>query len=286
MKKYAIIYLFTSILVTIFFSCKKSPVIADTDDVIKLKRILNAIDTITPLCSPSCPASISRNEEEFIYDNLNRLTKRLLVKRNISNVPETIDTISIFNYSYSDNSATIFSYSERTNNSNIEVFHTLSYDAQNRILKDSVTNPQTGNNKVTKFAYFQDTIIQVEQQNFIAGTEIKIDTMILLGSNIVKEKIKGIGSRELVYTVSGYKNPLSYVNNFSLLASDLKNGSNSTLFMINTPQYITYNMTSETRITTSSTYISTFTIKVDSLNRVISFTKSANGNKVTSFEYY
>ncbi len=286
MKKYFPAFTFIVFLATIFISCKKSNVTTNNNDVIKLKRIMNGNDTTVLLCSPSCPSVISRNEEEFIYDELNRITQRLITIRRISNVPETIDTMSIFNYSYNDNTAVIYSYSEKTIYSIIKIMHTLSYDSQNRILKDSIINPQPDNNKVTKFIYLQDTIIQLEKQNFIAGEEVKIDTMIMTANNIVKEKIRGFTTRDLLYTVSSHINPLSYVNNFSLLASDLKNGSNSTLFMIYTPQYITLNMTREIEIISSSPYVSTFDITLDPLDRVMSFTNSSNGSKITSFEYY
>ena len=280
-----------SILITgfslMFISCKKNQVISsNNNEITRLKRIMNSYDTIYPLCSPACPPYISREEQLFIYDGSDRLTQRLVLRSDISGLAEKIDTMSIFTYRYNDNSAVIYSYSEKGIYPAIEIIHNLSYDSQNRILKDSITNPQPDNNKVTRFTYLQDSIIQFEKQGFPAGTEIKTDTMIVFSNNIVKEKISGFISWGLIYTIANNRNPLSYVNNFSLLASDLKNASNSTLFMIYNPQYITYNITSETQVISSSPYTSVFNITTDSLDRVKSFTNSSNSNKVTSYEYY
>jgi hypothetical protein len=258
----------------------------------KLKRILNPIDTIFLLCNPACPPIVTQNIETYVYDNLGRLVKRFLTTVRLSDIPTRIDTMSIFSYHYSGNNQLILGYTE-DRNSSIPVNHIISYDNLNRIISDSIFNPQQYNNKVTIFNYLTDSIIQTERQLFPVGLQIKIDTMLLLGNNIFKERIKSFSTiREISHSFSSYRNPLSYVNNFSLLASDYKNGTNSSLYMIQTPQFITYNQATETLVVNTnngavtSQYISIYAINVDSFDRVQSFTNSSNGNKVTSFEYY
>lgn len=269
--------------IVLLISCDKNDNTPPTTATHKLKTIISGNDTMALVCY-LCPPVITQNAENFKYDYLDRLTARIVTTTTLSSDPIYIDTSEIFTYSYIDNSAKIISYSHKKYGSTIE--HLLTYDSENRLIKDSITNPQVGNNKLSIFTYLPDTIIHNETQSFIAGIEMKSDTMIISGNSIFKEKIRGFITRYLIYSLSSYRNPLSYVNNFSLLASDYKNGSGSTLFMIYNPQYITYNLTTQTQVNASTPYTTFFTVTLDSLNRVKSFTNSSNGNKVTTFEYY
>lgn len=280
------------ICLSFFVSCKKTEnhnAELTTDQ--KLKKISYGIDSAVPLCT-SCPPLITEKAEHFYYDNLDRLVSRMLTTTTLSFNPVITDTTSVYLYFYSDNSFMISSYTDQPARS-IAINHILKYDSKNRLISDSITNPQMGNNKLTSFTYLPDTIIQYEKQSFPAGTEIKIDSMFIEGGNIVREKItSGSSFRELTYSSSTFRNPFSYINNFTLLASDYKNGANSSLFSIYTPQNITYNIASNTDIKTwnntspVSNSTSVLTTTLDSTGRVKTTSKSSNGNKVTTFEYF
>ncbi|MEO7490266.1 MAG: hypothetical protein ABIU77_24325, partial [Ferruginibacter sp.] len=276
----------------LLLSCKKSEKnnhynTANT----KVKSVLYGRDSVAPLCYP-CDPIITQKSEGFVYDNLDRLRTRFLITSTLSNNPIRIDTTETFAYSYSDNSSLIAGYVDQITGS-IPINHILLYDLQKRLLTDSVTNPQVSNNKVSYFSYLQDTIIEFEKQTFPIGTQVKIDTMVLSGSNILQEKINSsLSFTELSYTITSDRNPFSYINNFSILASDYKNGSNSDLFSIYTPQNITYNIASQTLVKywNGSSPITQYTVMLattlDSLGRVNSISNRSRRDKKTTFSYY
>lgn len=263
----------------------------------KLKRILYPKDSAFLLCNPPCSNwIITQGIETFIYDSFDRLIRREFTRTRVddfSNIMHT-DTLSYLNYQYNMGNSIITGYFEKKYDSTYPIVnHILVYDFLNRLILDSISNPQVSNNKITRFTYLMDTVLQYEVQSFPAGVEIKFDTMLLAGNNVVQENITFNSTRwEFKYSLSSYRNPLSYVNNFSLLSSDNKNSSNSSLFMIHKPQFITYNLTNSTirkYWSASSSGIPQsqfFTITVDSFNTVQSYIDSYSGNKLTTFEYY
>jgi hypothetical protein len=222
---------------------------------------------------------------------LSRIQQRILTNTTWSNTPVTIDTLAVYTYSYIGNSNTINSYSSLSNN--IVIQHALVYDAQNRLLKDSITNPgATNNNKVASFTYLQDTVIMKERETFAVGTYNFIDTMVYSGNNVIKEKIKSNNFlSEFNYMFSASINPYSYPNNSSLMTSDYRNDNISAIFGIFNFPIVSNNQASfanlNTFINTSTSSIDNaiFTISLDSLGRVKSFRNSYDGNKKTSFEY-
>lgn len=257
----------------------------------KLKRVIYSTDTINPLCVP-CPPTISYNAESFSYDFEGRLITRVLTKTTLLPTPVRTDTTAIYTYYYMSNSSSplIIGYTDRHTGSN-PANHLLSYDTQNRIIKDAVTNPQIGNNKLTLFTYLPGAVIEYEEQTFPIGLQVTTDTLFIAANNVTQEKLKVANThREMVYTASAYRNPFSYVNNYSLLSSDYKNGSNSVSFSIYSPQNITYNFPSQTAVkywnnsSAITQYTAAFQTTLDSFGRIQSFRSS--GNKLISFEYY
>lgn len=258
----------------------------------RLKLITFSKDTITPLCA-TCVPVISQKAELFLYDNSDRIISRTLTTTILTNTPITIDTTIIYKYVYSG--SLIASYSEEKNNTIIN--HVLDYDLQNRLIRDSIVNPQLTNNKVSYFEYFPNSIIQTNVFSDAVVASISIDTMLLSGNNITREIIQTttssgtINYREINYTLSLNQNPLSYVNNFSLLSSDYKNGSGFYSFLIYSPQNITHSIVSQ--VTTKywsntsgvTQYSTNFSSSLDSLGRV-QFFKDITNNRQSIYEYY
>jgi hypothetical protein len=281
---------FVLLSIALFLSCKK-----DCDELgghtIKLKAIYFPIDTFITTGDPEI--IIVQKVETFHYDVLQRLTTRYIYglyhTDSISN-----DTTEVYTYSYVNNSSTISAYTHQ--NFEGTFHHVLIYDAQGRISKDSVTNPQSGNNKVSAFTYKQDTIIYVGRQNYVIGTEMIIDTMIFTDGKILKEKItKTINNEspfvwEISYTLTPNLNPLGYLNNFILLASDRKNGTNSIIFTILTPENISQLLPSAVVMKYWGTtipltqYQTDFNYSADASGRVHSIIDSEEGE--TIYEYY
>ena len=272
-------------------SCNKTEIDVSNTKNKKLKSIFYSRDTTGLLCT-GCSMEITQKAEHFFYDNLGRLISRVLTTTRHTNTPATTDTNEIYSYTYSGISLT--NYTQQQNN--ITVNHLLTYDLRNRLIKDSVINPEVFNNKVSYFTYLRDTIIQTNYFSDAIVSTISRDTIVIKGKNIIKEKIKTIANgtvnyREINYSLSNYQNPLSYVNNFSLLSSDYKNGNNFYLFLINTPQNVTYNLASRVSVTYWSnvsqpiTYSTSFTIALDLMGRV-STVNNINNNKQTLYTYY
>jgi hypothetical protein len=258
----------------------------------KLKKIIYSRDTITPLCSPPsyCPPTILQSEELFMYDNYNRIVKRLAVSTSQTDTFITTDTADEYNYFYNDNSYTIASYSHKGRYSDTITNHILQYDNLSRLITDSIMNPNPDNNKLTHFYYGADTIFENERQFYPAGTQYRIDTLLFSANNIYQVN-RSLMAWKHTYNFSYYRNPLSYVNNFSLMASDRKNAGMSDIFMIYNPEFITYNQVNEDRIQYISSgqlvqYINTFTITTDIFNRVVTISNTAGNNRATTFVYY
>ncbi len=258
----------------------------------KLKKIIYPKDTITPLCSPPsyCPPTISQEVELFTYDSMNRIVKRVLTTTFQTDTFTTNDTTHVFAYFYDNGSQNISGYSHLRRYADTIAEHVLIYDNLNRLITDSIVNPREGNNKITHFYYGADTVIEHEKQVYPAGIQYRMDTMLLSGRNVYKVN-RSTMSWKHDFLFSNYRNPLSYVNNFSLMASDRKNAGASDIFMIYYPEFITYNQVSESTTQYLSSgqpvqYGSTYTITADIFNRIEIIRKSSSGNKATTFEYY
>ena len=258
-------------------------------DFPKLKKIIYPADSFQPVCSPVCPISVSQQTETFLYNSFNQLAKRVLIKTSNTDSIFTSDTTDIYEYFYS-NSTLITSYTHKNWASPIIINHILQYDNQNRLILDSIINPQEGNNKLTHFSYSIDTVFEYEKQTYTAGTQIRIDTMLLSGNNVFKVN-RSLMSWQHIFAFSSYRNPLSYVNNFGLMATDRKNAGYSDIFMIYNPEFINYNQVSEDAVKYISSGTITehndyFSITTDIFNRVQTVSNTASGNRVTTFEYY
>jgi hypothetical protein len=277
-------------IVTFLFSCKKSATPDDTTTnqptvQSKLKKIVS-VDTVVLLCN-FCAPIITERAETFVFDNLDRLVKRTKTNTTLSNTPQTVDTLTIYTYVYFGTNTKVESYSEQSFSGSgaISINHALDYDSQNRLLRDSVINPVVSNNKVTRFTYLPNTIVEYERQTFPVGTQQKIDSFFLNGNEIVRHRF---GTGNNIFTLTTYQNPLSDLSNFSLRASDYKNGSASTLFTIYTPYYVTTSQASQVAVNANSgtSYVAVLNYSLDSIGRIKFFTNSANGYKRTTFEYY
>ena len=280
----------------LFFSCTKNnsnPGNQD-DPKFKLKTIFYPVDSVTLLCG-NCPPIVTQESENFIYDSSGRLTSIIVIATTLSDNPVSIDTSAVYSYFYSDNTFLISSYTQTING--YATNHLLTYNSENKIISDSVTNPQISNNKVSYFQYNQGYIVVTDKQTYPIGTQIIVDTMTIDDNNITKEIIKkvvlsnpqNIWNEDLTYSTTSYQNPLSLVNNISLWGSDYKNGVdaifyNGEKFSNNlASQKITKYWSNNIPLTE---YTSVYTAVLDTLGRVISVTNSSDGNGKTEYEYY
>jgi hypothetical protein len=227
---------------------------------------------------------VTQNTETFVLDHLDRLVQRVRINTNLSYNPITTDTVEIFSYVYTGNDSIVASYNHQTRSGLVN--HSLEYDSQRRLLRDSVTNPAARSNKVTRFTYLPGMIVEYERQTLGAfGTRVKSDTFFLVGNDIASHKF-ATGTN--VFTLSPHRNPLSYLSNFSLRASDYKNEIASLSFNIYTPYNVTFNQASQVAVNATAggtSYVAVLNYSLDSLGRVKSFTNSANADKRTIFEY-
>jgi hypothetical protein len=240
-----------------------------------------------------CPPEISFTSEDFIYDANGRLTTRRLTKNILAPTPR-IDTTATYTYYYAPASSSplITGYLD-THAGGAPSNHVLAYDAQGRLVSDSITNPYVIYNKVSLFQYSPGYVFEYDRQTDAVLTAIVHDTLYISGNGVVQERSLSINThREITHTLSVYRNPLSYVNNFLLLGSDYKNGTGLLSFPIYFSQNITYDFPTQTdvRSWTNPLSVTQYTailgITVDSQNRIKSYRNTANGNKVTYFEYY
>ena len=250
----------------------------------KLRKINFPIDTVAPLCQ-DCPLIVTQKSEIYIYDSLNRIIQRKLITTSLSNNPVTIDTALTCSYFYISTSPLISRYEKGSLN------YLLLYDNQNRLIKDSLENQSlSSNNKLRYLRYSADTIFRVDKQTSYTGVDSYIlDTMIVLGNNVIKENIS-FNKRKVNFILSAFRNPYSFVNNFSLYGSDYLTSTGFLSFFIKTPEQITYNQTLSTNVTygnlpNQTEYTSTFTTTLDSFSRISTLQNSSNGNKTVSFNY-
>ncbi len=282
------------IFVTAITACKKNTdqQNINTSDP-KLKSITHPTDTSQALCV-GCPPIYTQTKEYFFYDNADKLTSRIVVSSSTTNSITRMDSV-IYTYSYTG--PLISGYSETKNN--VSIYHLLLYNLQNRLILDSVTNPQSDNNRVSSFRYLPDTAIQTTRITAALGVTTIIDTLAYVGNNIRVERIKNINPnntfyyRELTYTVSPYKNPYACSNNFELFASEYRNGGALAIsFSIFTPQNILYNLATRVDVRYGSTpamptqVSNPYSITLNSQGIVQSVANINNQNKVTLFEYY
>lgn len=288
MKSFLPALIVTCMVAGLLVSCTKSDSNNATTGGNALLKSIYQYDTTYLLCG-NCPPVITKNDVRFVYDAQNRVTQRWVITTKASaGAVTTIDTTNTFTYTYTGGSSKVTGYTEQEGKGT-PVIHELTYDAQDRLIKDSVTNPQPSNNKVTTYTYFTNMYLQKDKQTVGISSQFSIDTFYFSGSNVVKQALQG-GARTITYTVSStLRNPLSYTNTFSLLGSDWRNGINGTLYTIYTSFYATYNMTTKLSIagSTGSPVIGNLGITIDAgTNDVVSFTNSANGNRQTFYEYY
>ncbi|MBC7589202.1 MAG: hypothetical protein H7178_12680 [Chitinophagaceae bacterium] len=300
MKNTSIIFLAACVIIC-FASCVKNTDNVtttsriQTPDNFKLKNIVYAPDSII-LLSGNGDTVISQKIEYFTYDNSNMLLKRYVIMANKSKTPFTYDTTAMYSYTYNANGS-IGSYTEALKNNTAN--HIITYDSQDRFVKDSVTNPQVGNNKVTTCRYLQDTIIQIEKQTFPIGLQTITDTAILNGGVVIKEINKTLNSNgstfiiEILFTTNSYLAPLSYLSNATLFGSDYKNGSNSFGYTIYNPEYAVKNVTIQKNVKywgsnlSVTQYSSNLLPQYDSLGRLQSIRDlSLPGNKTKYYTYY
>ena len=205
-----------------------------------------------------------------------------------------IDTTAIYSYTYSG--LRIIAYSE--DKRGVIINHILNYDTQNRLLKDTIINPSLTNNKTTYFEYLPDTIIQTNIFSNAVLSAFSKDTIILIGNTISKEFIRTHNSngtssdQEFTYTASSFRNPLNYVNNNVLFASDYKNESGFYTFSIYNPQNIMPVLATQvvTKSWNNSLPPTQFTAylasTLDSLGRVHSIIELNNRNRTSIYLYY
>jgi hypothetical protein len=257
--------------------------------VTKLKKVISPISYVSPLCL-ECPSIQRQFTDYYIYDSLYRLKTRKFITTTLSNVPITIDTATeSINYFYDGSSNKIISYSFGA--ANIQLLY---YDSLNRLIKDSTQNPSNNTGMIVRiYSYNLDTIFQTQSIINPSGFETLIDTMIKIGNNITFERIKYSSPSLPItmfnnFTFSVYRNPYSYVNNFSLLGSDYR--STSLLFTYNMrySDRSTYNQVqrNDLQFRNNPIFISQFTIGLDAYGRVITSSNTYTGNAITTFEYY
>ena len=239
--------------------------------------------------TPETPLDIftTQRVDSFIYDANNRLIARYYLQvqgRPLYNT-FTIDTTNKFVYTYtSNNSNLISSYTERcysTANRTIlwYINHFLQYDASNRLVLDSVTNPQGYNNKVTTYNYAGNMVIEHNDGWY------KIDTLNFNGNDLLKEKMDN-DSSYIKFTNSVYVSPFTYINNYKLWKSDYQNGLGT--FLVYYSYARSYYLPSYVS-TDSDGYIENFFINpvIDSLGRVVSSTTVfGSSRQTTTYEYY
>jgi hypothetical protein len=256
------------------------------DLVTKLKKVLYPIDSATPLCE-ECQPIVTQLTDDYIYDSLNRLKTRKFIKTTLSNTPITLDTVAIYHYFYDSNNR-ISNYTYGSNN------QLLYYDSLNRLVKDSAQNPSNSAGMIVRiYSYNQDTIFQTQNIINPIGFETLKDTMIKIGDNITFERIKYTSPSSSVsmlnnFTFTAYRNPYSYVNNFSLLGSDYRSTSLLFIYNMNYSDRSTYNQVhrNDLKFRNSPIYNSQFTIGLDAYGRVTSSSNTYTGNRITTFQYY
>ena len=288
MKSFLPALIVTCMVAGLLTSCSKSDSNTTNNSSNALLKSIYQYDTTYLLCG-NCPPVITKTDVRFVYDAQGRVTQRLVIATKASaGAVTTIDTTNTFTYTYTGGSSKVTGYTEQEGKAS-PVIHELTYDAQDRLIKDSVTNPQPSNNKVTTYTYFTNMYLQKDKQTVGISSQFSIDTFYFSGSNVVKQALQG-GARTITYTISStLRNPLSYTNTFSLLGSDWRNGINGTIYNIYTPFYNTYNMTTKCTMAGSSgsPVVGNLSIVIDAGNsNVVSFANSANGNRQTFYEYY
>jgi hypothetical protein len=271
------------------------------DLVTRLKKITYPVIWVFPelRCGGSCPPSITRETDYYMYDSLNRLIERKVVIIDSSNWPVFIDSSRRIKYFYSNNSPQITSYTIPNRGQNGIETHFLTYDLQNRLIKDSLNSSLLSNPSYARtFRYLSDTIIQLEPKAFPSGQQYIADTLIMIGSNVVKEKI-GYSNHNVQhdFIVAAYRNPYSYANNYPLIASDFRSFGSDPDFLTINNHVTTYNQCSEILVQKWNNniagypYNSHFLITFDSYGRISTLVKyPIDGNYLTigntSFEYY
>jgi hypothetical protein len=273
------------------------------DLVTRLKKITYPVIWVWPplRCGGECPPIITQQTDYYFYDSLNRLIERKVIIIDSSNFPiVNIDSSRRIKYFYANNSSQITSYTiPNSYTSGIET-HILTYDLQNRLIKDSLNSSIPNNPSYARtFRHLSDTIIQYEPKAFPSGQQYIADTLIMIGNNVVKEKI-GYSTRNVQhdFIVAAYRNPYSYANNFSLMASDFRPFGTDPDFITNYNHVITYNQCSDILVNVKinnvnyQTYNSHFSITLDSFGRVKKLFTAAwynygmIRNDGVSFEYY
>lgn len=241
------------------------------------------------------PAFYFKETAYYFYDSLNRLKERKLVANKYVDYNEIIDTSNIFNYYYSGNSPQIIRYTDRRGN--LTLNHSLTYDLQNRLIKDS-SNDLLGLypslTTTLTYLYQLDTIFKYKTQANPQGNFA--DTLIMVGNNVVNEKIK---SGDLYiqnnFIVTAYRNPYSYANNFTLFGSDYKPNSSYLLENLTSDNnhIITYNQCIDNFViktilnTPHIAYNSHYSVTQDSFGRIKTISKSSDySTQSILFEYY
>ncbi len=256
--------------------------------ITKLKKVFYPRDTVATLCL-ECPVNIAQQSEYYIYDSMNRLKTKKTISTIFSNNPIIIDTIGEINYNYFGNSNTIVSYTSTNGNTQL-----LYYDTLNKLIKDSAQNPLNVTGKIVRtYRYNADTIFQIQSVVNTNGLETLIDTMIMQGNNITFERSRYSNQSFIVrdfrqFTFSPYRNPYSYVNNFSILGSEYR--KTTFLFSYNweNSERVTYNQVFSANLNqyNNPNPNAIFTIGIDNYGRVVSSSNTYTGNKATTFEYY
>jgi hypothetical protein len=262
-----------------------------TSSAVRLKRIIHPQDTIS---CPGCIRVISQRQEHFTYDIYNRLTTRIVTTHtsDLAQTATSVDTTERFLYNYQGTSSRITGYSHIRYAAPIN--HLLSYDASGRLVADTILNETANNNKSVRYFYSGDTILATYRYKYFSSDELVFDTMIVSNNNVVKQNI-GIEYLnppsktyvKTIYTLSSLRNPLSYVNNHSLLGSDYKitDAFSETLF--HGQQNIPLNA-SHTYIYGSSQFTRhmNYTLTTDLMNRVTEIISDLGNNRKMKFEYY
>jgi hypothetical protein len=237
------------------------------------------------------PDHSAQENNYFFYDSLNRLIEKKVIINRIIDLDQSIDTFYTFQYFYSTNSSQISRFTSRFRNTSDIQNHILTYDLQNRLIKDSINSP-TGI-YVTILTYLADTIIKYRPQVFPSGQQYFADTLIMIGNNVAKEKI-GYGDYSIQkdFIVTAYRNPYSYANNFTLFGSDHYTYGSS-IGYADTDHFITYNQCLNLRVNKRYNNIiytpsnSHFTMTLDSFGRIKTMAKNTDyGNSAVQFEYY
>lgn len=264
-----------------------------TPDNFKLKFINYPVN-ITILLSGN-DTVFSQSIEYFTYTSNNLLSKRYLISGTKNTAPAafTYDTAATYTYSY-NTAGLMVSYTQKTN---AGIFnHILDYDVQNRLVRDSVSNPVVSNNKVTTFTYQQDTVFTLEKQTFPIGLQVIVDTIVMNNGVTIKmlEKITPPNGnpyfKQYGFTATNYQNPLALLSNVELFSSDYRNGS-ATLYFSGR-ENISKNLSSQISEKywyppqQPTQYSGNFLQQFDAQNRVISIIEQASGLTTKQFIYY